>query len=811
MTENTATTNLHATVLLDKNREYFDTIALLFFTLLFLIDFIPTFEIVGYTPPIHYLYLSLLNVSMGIFIFCNPVLFNTSFFGKIKKSLVSKIYFLFIILCFVSILFARNIPLSIVNCNYLLIIFTTVVNFGILFNNRLYLIYKATLIVILFCFSEVLIALLDFIKLYRIDPSTAYNISLNTGNINIFAASLNLKIPFLLFGMCSFSGWKKWISITAFTISCLLIFLNTNKAAFLSLSLITIIFLFYNSWRTKAYKKIAFVVLPIIATYLLSNIINDIPKTEIVAPSTTEISNVLPESESIISTLDNESSLSSRLSFWENSFELAQKNLFTGVGIGNYPIEITPYDNKSLSNGILTLHPHNDFVEITVETGIINGLIYVSLFIIILIVNLKRIKSDNEQTRIIALITLLMLVVYSVDSFLNFPLYQPTIQISLCLILVFTLLNTSSKSNEKINFISNKYLLPIIFVSIFSVYGSYIIVKTYMIDLEIKTDMALEKHVLTSDYLEKNLPNYPNVNSETYPFLQKLGVYYYLESNYDASKKMFKKSKLINPFSGVEEWYLSKIYQKTNIDSSQYYIKKSFELRPRDLGTYLDVLYVSNIKKDTATIYETNSIYSSYNDLPINYIYTSNALYNSGYSIKNLNKFIDEGLLKFPNDSLLMDRKKMFQKVLDASKGKITNNPEIGTSTKVATEDEANAKTKKLISINIVLQEAINYAAKAQYDLAVKNYLKVLEQYPDNLAIYQNIGICKFEQKKFSEAIPYLEKSLKDSSLYDGKSQYLLGICYLNTQQKDKGCEYLTIAKNKNYPNASQISNQYCK
>lgn len=810
MTKIIAKSQLDATDLLDKNKGYFDTISVLFFALLFLIDFLPTFEIVGYTPPIHYLYLSLLNVSMGIFIYCNPVLLNTSFFSKLKKSLVFKVYFSFIILSFVSMLFARNIPLSIVNCNYLLIIFATVVNFGILFNNRLYLIYKATLIVILFCFSEALIALLHFIKLYRIDPTTAYNISLNTGNINIFAASLNLKIPFLLFGMYTFSGWKKWISITAFTISCLLIFLNTNKAAFLSLSLITILFLFYNSWRTKLYKKIAFVLLPIIATYLLSNFINNFPKTEIVAPSTTEISNVLPESESIISKLDNESSLSSRLSFWENSFELAKKNIFTGVGLGNYPIEITPYDNKSLSNGTLTLHPHNDFVEIIVETGIINGLIYISLFIIILVLNIKRIKSDNEQTRIIALITLLMLIVYGVDSFLNFPLYQPTIQISLCLILVFTILNISIETNEKINFVSKNYLIPFLLVSICTVYASYIIAKTYRIELEIKTDMALEKQLLTADYISKNLPTYPNVNTETYPFLQKLGVYYYLESNYDASKKMFKKSKKINPFSGVEEWYLSKIYEKTNIDSSQYYIKKSFELRPRDLGTYLNVLYVSNMKKDTATIYETNSIYSSYNDLPINYIYTSNALYNSGYSIKKLTKFIDEGLLKFPNDSLLMDRKKMFQKVLDASNGKIVTNSE-PISTKVTTEDEANAKTKKLISINIVLQEAINYAAKAQYDLAVKNYLKVLEQYPDNLVIYQNIGICKFEQKKFSEAILYLEKSLKDTSLNDGKSQYLLGICYLNTQQKDKGCEYLTIAKNKNYPNASQISNQYCK
>jgi tetratricopeptide (TPR) repeat protein len=153
----------------------------------------------------------------------------------------------------------------------------------------------------------------------------------------------------------------------------------------------------------------------------------------------------------------------------------------------------------------------------------------------------------------------------------------------------------------------------------------------------------------------------------------------------------------------------------------------------------------------------------------------------------------------------------MFQKILDVKNGVVTSSKAKVQSVKNDENTAADKRLNNVVNMNIYLQEAANYGAKGQFDLALKNYLLVLEKYPDNLAIHQNIGLCKFEQKKFKEAIPYLEKSLGDPKLNDGKSEYYLGICYLNTQNKAKGCSFLNTAKNKKYPNAAQIIEQYCK
>lgn len=788
------------------NNVYFDTIAIVFIIALILTNFIPDFNIVGYTVPVHYLYLSILTVLMGLFVYFNPTLLANSLLKKIKKSVYFKLYLLFLILCFISMFFARNGSLSLIKINYLIISLLIILYLLILLNNRLYLINKITFIIVLSTTLLSFFALIDFLNLYKSDPFLAFKITSNTGNINIFAASINLSVPFILYGIMSFSGWKKWLSIFTLFISCLLIFLNDNKAAFLSLVLITLVFIIYFVTVLKEkFKNIAIIFLPIALALLFSNLFSK----PIENASNTKYINKT-ESNFVIEKLDKTNSTYSRFVYWNNAYKLVKDDLLTGVGIGNYPVEIIPFDNITLNNGRISKHPHNDFVEIFVETGIINGILYFSLFVILLVLNIKKLKSNQKETQIIALLTLLMLIVYGIDAMLNFPLYQPLIQIGFCLIMAFTLLNSTDSDNEnERGYISKFYSIPLVLIGALTLYLNNIVFSTHTLELEIKTDLKLEQHQLTSDYVLKNLPTIPNITNETFPFLQKLGIYYFKESKFEESKNAFLQSKKINPYSGVEEWYLSKIHQEKNVDSSLYYIKKSFDLRPRDINTFLDVLYVSNLKKDTIEILNTTNRFTSYQDIPTSYVNASNALYNSRYSPKGLTNFIDEALQKFPNDTALLNRKKMFQNVLSLSKNKATLTNSI--TSKENSSALENDKTNEINATREYLKLAANYAANQQYDLAIKNYLLVLEKHPQNSAIHQNIGICKFEQKKFNEAIPYLEKSLKDPNLNDGKSEYLLGISYLNTQKKEKGCAQLNVAKNKNYPNAAQLIEQYCK
>jgi tetratricopeptide (TPR) repeat protein len=184
---------------------------------------------------------------------------------------------------------------------------------------------------------------------------------------------------------------------------------------------------------------------------------------------------------------------------------------------------------------------------------------------------------------------------------------------------------------------------------------------------------------------------------------------------------------------------------------------------------------------------------------PKNWIDTSNALHLSNFNKKNILSFIERGLIEFPNDSILLERKKVFEYELNAEKP--------GATFAISSKKPVSATEKYLY----FLQRAINYGSKNQFDKALECYKEVKKNDPTNLTILQNIGICYFKLNQFQKAIVALEKVLTAPALQDGKTEYILGISYFNIKNKEKGCKYLKIASAKNFAGAQQVLQQNCK
>lgn len=111
-----------------------------------------------------------------------------------------------------------------------------------------------------------------------------------------------------------------------------------------------------------------------------------------------------------------------------------------------------------------------------------------------------------------------------------------------------------------------------------------------------------------------------------------------------------------------------------------------------------------------------------------------------------------------------------------------------------------------------------NYLLKAQqfgkeqkFDLAITYYQRALNEDPKNESIIQNIGICYFKLDQYKKAIEYLLKIKSADTLIDGKTEYVLGTCYIAIQDKAKGCKYLGMSKSKNFPAAEQLLERFCK
>lgn len=190
-------------------------------------------------------------------------------------------YLAFIILSGISIICAKNVSLWVLSIAEILVGFTMFLNFAILLYNRMYLIYKVAFFVGISAFFQAGIALYNFEIIARSKSvSDALNSNFlkgDTGNINILAASLVFKIPFIFIGVINYNKWKKWFLTAALLMATTVIFLISARASLLSLFIITSGFLVYyiktSGLKQQIFLRTLYLVIPIFISFSVVNII----------------------------------------------------------------------------------------------------------------------------------------------------------------------------------------------------------------------------------------------------------------------------------------------------------------------------------------------------------------------------------------------------------------------------------------------------------------------------------------------------------------------------------------------------------
>ncbi len=556
-----------------KEKKSFPNFVILFFIIsLLIIDFFPYFKSIEIINP-QFLYLSLINLIISVYIYFNTSLIFHSIFSILKKSYLFKLYLLFIVLCAITFFFAKNTSLVLTKITEIIIIFCLTINLTILLKNKLDLFYKIMFIVSISAFFQAWQQLYDFIIVPKQTTiiDLLNNIKGNTGNINILAVSLTIKIPFILLGITHFKSFKKFFLVIALFCVLTVVFLTGARTAMINIILIFTVYLIReHSLKKSIIKKSLSFTIPLILAILFSNSIFKISKNN---DRYTSLENRISQ----INTKDE--SVQARLSFWCNALKMTQKSPFFGIGLENYQVESVSYEKTTENDSWVSLHAHNDFLEILAETGIVNGLIYLSIFIYLLIINLRNIlKSKNREKKTIALLVLMLLIVYGIDSFFNFPMYRPTVAIFFSLLIALTLTN---ESREEYSFsLKNNSLKPIILVLILiaslTSYSAYIIYKSSNLEFLIKRDNINDnkKGFLTGDDVVNKMAAYPNVLSSSESFYEYAGIYYIREKQYEKAHKCFSKAKKINGFSGRIDFYKQVIArEKGDLDSAYVYAK----------------------------------------------------------------------------------------------------------------------------------------------------------------------------------------------------------------------------------------------
>lgn len=401
-----------------------------------LIPFVPKLGSVDVIGP-QWLFFSCLNL---IFLFYNFLNSKQILFFK-SKSIVVKAYILFFVLLFVSLFYSINQNLTIHDLARDINVFTLFFNFYVLHQNAKINFFHISFVFSAILFLEVLFSLKTFLNDFFKDGFQVFNytaINQNaflgiTGNKNITAASIVLKLPFLFYLLFRSRKWLITVlgvilfSAISFDLSVL-----SSRASLLSFVFITLCFCVFLLYSKKYFKFSSLIIS--IALGIFTSII--------FIPS--DSNNPINRLSSI--EVSNESS-SFRLELWEDAFSYLKDKLFYGSGRGSWKIESAQFWSEHGKEYLVPYHAHNDFLEIGTELGWLGMITYLSVFIFSFFILLKSFLFKGEQ---FSFFIFLALSTYFVDAFFNFPMERPIMQITFA-VLLFLITYFELNKNQSID------------------------------------------------------------------------------------------------------------------------------------------------------------------------------------------------------------------------------------------------------------------------------------------------------------------------------------------------------------------------
>lgn len=364
-------------------------------------------------------FLVLAGINIAAFIFLLKINAFTNTINSFKKNKPIIFYSGFITLSALSIIIADNqVESIIVFSQYLtfffalLIIYTlskqSKINFiNLLINLSLISIFIESTYILLIFFDNIIINGESFIRANIYKGFTA--------NINIAAFSLAAKSPAVFYYIYNS---KKLINkslggiLIFMLMSCLWIILS--RGAFIAFAFIVILMITYSILKrvNNFIISSSILILPILISYLIfSNII------------VSGDDNLINQRVSSIQIDREDDSIDQRLRFYDAAIESIKENPLMGIGIGNWKIKSMKYDAKYATAYRVPFHAHNDFLQVAAESGVLASLFFILFLLYPFYVFIKHKIYNNTDLKYF--IILLMILVYTIDTLLNFPIARP--------------------------------------------------------------------------------------------------------------------------------------------------------------------------------------------------------------------------------------------------------------------------------------------------------------------------------------------------------------------------------------------------
>lgn len=233
---------------------------------------------------------------------------------------------------------------------------------------------------------------------------------------HMFSFYLGLLAP-LAFGLVMQNKGKKGLSILSFSLIIVADLLTFSRGGYVGL-FGGLVFIGLFAWigMSQRYKIITAIV------FLSGLAILFVPS---------------PVSQRFLSSFDlKEGSNQGRMQMWQKASSVILDKPVLGTGIGNYPLEVV-----ATATYRDPIYAHNTYLDIAVETGILNALIWISLLVSAMFGFWHKAKKER-----LFLFALISLIIFATHSMVETAIYSPVV---LSLFLVILSLNNINLQDEK--------------------------------------------------------------------------------------------------------------------------------------------------------------------------------------------------------------------------------------------------------------------------------------------------------------------------------------------------------------------------
>jgi len=597
------------------------------------------------------------------------------------------------------------------------------------------------------------------------------NLKGNTGNKNFLGAGILLRIPFLLPLLADRRLFLKIAGLAGLMISSTTLIVINSRSTIVALLLTSLLFvavMFLLGRRTgnkSFYQTAGFYVLSLGLAYLFS-------QSLFTSASTLAKTGGYGELGKRISSISftNEGS-SGRVRLWTSAIDFIGNHPLLGGGFGNWKINSIPYESQTIRGFGIRKHVHNDYLEVTAETGIPGGLLYAAFLFSVLFYGLRLILKGNLSSDFLfpALALVLSWAAFLSDSLFNFPLERPNIMFHIAFCAGgITALHIRQKGTGTAGSTRLTAVLPtvvILALTAGTVWSAWQCYRSMVAQDKVAIEwFGMPKPAdppFRADEVIASFPAYPNLNELGMPIACMKAKYLAQEGRHTEAKAVLEEGNDANPFLYFAEFLLTNMaIVDKQPDSALHYARLAYYNRPANQQLF-DLLYdIAGNQKDTMEMRKAFALKTETRPEESDYTRHAEYLYTINLDMAERKRILEQGEKRFPEG-----KEVLFQKYFTMG---------------------------------------LEYGEQEQHDSAGVCYARALN-YKANPQASRNAGISFLKAKRFEEAIPYFNDAISSGKFSDGLPEYGRGACNYNLKRFEAACPDILEAVRRGYPAQGEV------